>query len=108
VFTNAKTPRAEIARNNEVYQTMVERGVTIEANATIVCGSRLGMYSFIAAGAVVTGDVAPFALMAGIPARRIGWVSHAGERLGNDLACPRTGQRYRLTGQDTLQEVAHA
>ena len=108
VFTNAKTPRAEIARNNEVYQTMVERGVTIEANATIVCGSRLGMYSFIAAGAVVTGDVAPFALMAGVPARRIGWVSHAGERLGNDLACPRTGQRYRLTGQDTLQEVAHA
>jgi acetyltransferase-like isoleucine patch superfamily enzyme len=80
VFTNAKTPRAEIARN-KVFPTMVERGVTIGANATIVCGSRLGMYSFIAAGAVVTGDVVPFALMAGVPARRIGWVSHAGERL---------------------------
>jgi UDP-2-acetamido-3-amino-2,3-dideoxy-glucuronate N-acetyltransferase len=66
------------------------------------------MYSFIAAGAVVTGDVAPFALMAGVPARRIGWVSHAGERLGNDLTCPRTGQRYRLTAQDSLQEIAHA
>jgi UDP-2-acetamido-3-amino-2,3-dideoxy-glucuronate N-acetyltransferase len=108
VFTNAKTPRAEIARNNKVFPTMVERGVTIGANATIVCGSRLGMYSFIAAGAVVTGDVVPFALMAGVPARRIGWVSHAGERLGDDLACPRTGQRYHLTAQDSLQEIAHA
>src|SRR6202022_5034423 len=104
--TTAKTPRAESARNNEVYQTMVERGVTIGANATIVCGSRLGMYSFIAAGAVVTGDVVPFALMAGVPARRIGWVSHSGERLGEDLACPRTGRRYRLASDDTLQEIA--
>jgi acetyltransferase-like isoleucine patch superfamily enzyme len=108
VFTNVKTPRAEINRENEFLQTIVERGVTIGANATIVCGSRLSTYSFIAAGAVVTGDVAPFALMAGVPARRIGWVSHAGERLGNDLTCPRTGQRYRLTAQDTLQEIAHA
>jgi UDP-2-acetamido-3-amino-2,3-dideoxy-glucuronate N-acetyltransferase len=108
VFTNVKIPRAEIDHNNEFFQTVVERGVTIGANATILCGSRLGMYSFIAAGAVVTGDVAPFALMAGVPARRIGWVSHAGERLGNDLTCPRTGQRYRLTAQDTLQEIAHA
>jgi len=108
VFTNVKTPRAEINRKNELFQTLVERGVTIGANATIICGSRLGTYSFIAAGAVVTGDVVPFALMAGVPARRIGWVSRAGERLGDDLACPRTGQRYQLTAQGTLQEIAHA
>jgi predicted dehydrogenase/serine acetyltransferase len=108
VFTNVKTPRAEINRKNELFRTHVEQGVTIGANATIICGSRLGTYSFIAAGAVVTGDVAPFALMAGVPARRIGWVSHSGERLGDDLACPRTGRRYRLTGDDTLQEIANA
>ena len=108
VFTNVKTPRAEISRKSEFFPTIVERGVTIGANATIVCGSRLGMYSFIAAGAVVTGDVVPFALMAGVPARRIGWVSHSGERLGDDLACPRTGRRYCLTGVDKLQEVANA
>jgi UDP-2-acetamido-3-amino-2,3-dideoxy-glucuronate N-acetyltransferase len=108
VFTNVKTPRAEINRKNEFFPTRVERGVTIGANATIVCGSRLGTYSFIAAGAVVTGDVASFALMAGVPARRIGWVSHSGERLGEDLACPRTGRRYRLASDDTLQEIANA
>jgi UDP-2-acetamido-3-amino-2,3-dideoxy-glucuronate N-acetyltransferase len=108
VFANVKTPRAEIERKNEFVQTVVERGVTIGANATIVCGSRLGMYCFIAAGAVVTGDVLPFALMAGVPARRIGWVSRAGERLSEDLACPRTGQRYRLTPENTLQEIAYA
>jgi acetyltransferase-like isoleucine patch superfamily enzyme len=108
VFTNVKTPRAEINRKNEFLQTMVERGVTIGANATIVCGSRLGTYSFIAAGAVVTGDVVPFALMAGVPARRIGWVSHAGERLGDNFACSRTGRQYRLIAEDTLQEVANA
>jgi UDP-2-acetamido-3-amino-2,3-dideoxy-glucuronate N-acetyltransferase len=107
VFTNVKNPRAEIERKNEFLDTVVERGVTIGANATIVCGSRLGMYSFIAAGAVVTGDVVPFALMAGVPARRIGWVSRAGERLAEDLSCPRTGQRYRLTSEGTLQEITH-
>jgi len=108
VFTNLKTPRVESPRNSQVLQTLVERGVTIGTNATIVWGARLGRYSFIADGAVVTGDVIPFALMAGTPARRIGWVSHAGERLSDNLACPRTGQRYRLTGEDTLQEIADA
>jgi UDP-2-acetamido-3-amino-2,3-dideoxy-glucuronate N-acetyltransferase len=108
VFTNVKAPRAEISRKNEFLPTIVERGVTIGANATIVCGSRLGTYSFIAAGAVVTGDVVPFALMAGVPARRIGWVSHSGEQLGDNLACPRTGRRYSLTGTDRLQEVVNA
>jgi UDP-2-acetamido-3-amino-2,3-dideoxy-glucuronate N-acetyltransferase len=105
VFTNVVNPRAEIERKNEFRPTLVKRGATIGANATIVCGSRLGEYCFIAAGAVVTKDVPPFALVAGVPARRIGWVSHSGERLGKDLVCPREGRRYRLAGADRLEEI---
>ncbi len=105
VFTNVMNPRAEIERKNEFRPTLVKRGATIGANATIVCGSRLGEYCFIAAGAVVTKDVLPFALVAGVPARRIGWVSHSGERLGKDLVCPREGRRYRLAGPDRLEEI---
>ena len=105
VFTNVLTPRAEIERKNEFLPTLVKRGATIGANATIVCGSTLGEYCLIAAGAVVTKDVPPFALMAGVPARRIGWVGHAGERLGEDLVCPREGRRYRLAGPDRLEEI---
>jgi predicted dehydrogenase/acetyltransferase-like isoleucine patch superfamily enzyme len=106
VFTNVMTPRAEIERKNEFRPTLVKRGATIGANATVVCGSTLGEYSFIAAGAVVTKDVPAFAMMAGVPARRIGWVGHAGERLSKDLVCPREGRRYRLTGPDHLEEVS--
>lgn len=105
VFTNVMTPRAEIERKNEFLPTLVKRGATIGANATIVCGTTLGEYCFIAAGAVVTRDVPPFALMAGVPARRIGWVGHSGERLGKDLVCPRDGRRYRLAGPDRLEEI---
>lgn len=94
VFTNVATPRAEIDRKAEFRPTRVGRGATIGANATIVCGHDLGAWCLIAAGAVVTHDVQPLALMAGVPARRIGWVSHAGEVLGSDLVCPRTGDRY--------------
>lgn len=94
VFTNVLNPRAEIERKSEFKRTLVRRGTTIGANATIVCGSTLGEYSFIAAGAVVTGDVVPHALMAGVPARRIGWMSRAGGRLGADLVCPIDGSRY--------------
>jgi UDP-2-acetamido-3-amino-2,3-dideoxy-glucuronate N-acetyltransferase len=104
VFTNVMNPRAEIERKNEFRPTLVKRGATIGANATIVCGSRLGEYCFIAAGAVVTKDVPPFALVAGVPARRIGWVSHSGERLSEDLVCPREGRRYRLAGPERLEE----
>lgn len=105
VFTNVNTPRAEIERKDEFLPTRVGRGATIGANATIVCGTTLGEYCFIAAGAVVTKDVPPFALMAGVPARRIGWVSHAGERLGPDLTCPRTGQVYKEVAPNRLAEA---
>jgi len=106
VFTNVNNPRAEIVRRSEFRKTLVRRGATIGANATIVCGHELGAYCFIAAGAVVANDVPAFALMAGVPARRIGWMSHAGARLGPDLACPETGRRYRETGPNTLEEIA--
>jgi len=105
VFTNVRNPRAEVNRRDEFSNTTVRRGATIGANATIVCGVELGAYCMIGAGAVVTHDVPPFALMAGVPARRIGWVSHSGERLGEDLVCPRTGRRYQETSTDTLQEI---
>ena len=102
VFTNVLNPRAEIERKDEFRATLVRRGATIGANATIVCGRTLGEYCFVAAGAVVTRDVPAFALVAGNPARRIGWVSRSGERLGPDLICPRTGERYHEIEPDRL------
>lgn len=106
VFTNVNNPRAEIERKSEFRPTPVGRGATIGANATIVCGHAIGEYAFIAAGAVVAGDVPAFALMAGVPAKRIGWMSHAGHKLGPDLVCPETGRRYRESGPDHLEEIA--
>jgi UDP-2-acetamido-3-amino-2,3-dideoxy-glucuronate N-acetyltransferase len=108
VFTNVTNPRAEVDRRREFVPTRVGRGATIGANATIVCGNSLGAWSFVAAGAVVTSDVAPHALVAGVPARRIGWVSHDGERLGDDLVCPRSGRRYVLAGPERLEELPRA
>jgi acetyltransferase-like isoleucine patch superfamily enzyme len=105
VFTNVNNPRAEIERKDSFSSTYVERGVTIGANATIVCGNRLGAFSFIGAGAVVTHDVKPHALMVGNPARQIGWVSHAGEKLGEDMICPREGRCYGLNSQNNLEEI---
>ncbi len=102
VFTNVKTPRAEIERKDEFLPIVVRHGATIGANATILCGIEIGAYSFIGAGAVVTKDVIPHALMVGSPARQIGWVSHAGERLDEQLVCPRTGMRYRVTATQGL------
>lgn len=98
VFTNVNNPRAEIERKSEFRKTLVRRGATIGANATVVCGHTLGEFCFIAAGAVVTGDVPAHALMAGVPARRIGWMSRAGRKLGADLVCPEDGSRYRERG----------
>jgi UDP-2-acetamido-3-amino-2,3-dideoxy-glucuronate N-acetyltransferase len=105
VFTNVRNPRAHVSRKSEFMPTKVGMGVTIGANATIVCGHRIGDYAFIGAGAVVTKDVPPFALVVGNPGRRIGWVSRAGERLGPSLVCPRTGERYRLNAEAMLEII---
>lgn len=94
VFTNVYNPRAEVSRKDEFMTTLVRRGATIGANATIVCGTEIGPYAFVGAGAVVTEDVPAHALVVGAPARRIGWMSHDGEKLGDDLVCPRSGRRY--------------
>jgi UDP-2-acetamido-3-amino-2,3-dideoxy-glucuronate N-acetyltransferase len=96
VFTNVLLPRAFVNRRSEFLPTLIRRGASIGANATIVCGHTVGQYAMVGAGAVVTRDVEDFALVLGTPARRIGWVSRSGDRLGEDLVCPRTGERYRL------------
>jgi acetyltransferase-like isoleucine patch superfamily enzyme len=106
VFTNVINPRAEIERKTEFRKTLVKRGVTIGANATIICGHDLGEYCMIGAGAVVTKDVPAYALMVGAPARRVGWMSKAGVRLGDDLVCPLDGSEYRETGKDKLEMIS--
>jgi UDP-2-acetamido-3-amino-2,3-dideoxy-glucuronate N-acetyltransferase len=102
VFTNVINPRSAVSRKSEFKPTLVKRGATIGANATIVCGVTIGEYSFIGAGAVITRDVIPYALMVGAPARKVGWISRAGEKLGDDMICPRTGEKYRLDQADNL------
>jgi len=99
VFTNVINPRSAVERKNEFKTTLVKRGASIGANATIVCGVTLGEYCFVGAGAVITKDVKPFALMVGVPARQKGWVSRSGVILGKDLVCPETGEKYKLTGE---------
>lgn len=105
VFTNVNNPRSKIVRKNEYKKTIIRKGASIGANATIICGNELGKYSFIAAGAVVTKDVPPFALMAGTPAKRIGWMSKAGARLRDDLICPIDGVQYKKIDEDFLEEI---
>lgn len=97
VFTNVLTPRAFVERKREFALTLVRRGASIGANATIICGVTIGCYAMIGAGAVVTKDVKDHALVVGNPARPHGWVSRTGEVLGSDLVCPRTGEHYRET-----------
>lgn len=101
VFTNVLNPRSFVSRKHEYRTTRVGRGASIGANAVIVCGHDLGEYSFVGAGAVVTKDVPPYALVVGNPARRVGWMSRAGVRLpeGDVVACPETGERYRIEGE---------
>lgn len=106
VFTNVNNPRANVSRKDEFRTTPIGRGASIGANATIVCGHALGEYCFIGAGAVITKDVPDFAMMVGNPARRVGWMSKLGERLGKDLVCPRDGSIYRETGPDGLVSIA--
>ncbi len=95
VFTNVLFPRAFVNRRDEFLPTLIRKGASIGANATIVCGNTVGAYAMVGAGAVVTRDVGDHALVLGAPARRVGWVSRSGDRLGPDLVCPRTGERYR-------------
>ena len=102
VFTNVYNPRSAVTRKAEYRRTLVKVGATIGANATIVCGVTVGDYAFVAAGAVVNKDVKPFALMAGVPAKHIGWMSQHGERLDlpltgkGEATCPVTGATYWL------------
>ena len=99
VFTNVLNPRSAVSRKNEYRPTLLKKGASVGANATIVCGHTLGEYCLIGAGAVVTKDVPDYALMAGNPARRIGWVSRNGEKLRFDdnhtAVCPATGEIYK-------------
>lgn len=94
VFTNVMNPRANVERKSEFRPTYVRKGATIGANATIVCGVELGAWCFIGAGAVVTRDIPAHAMVVGAPARQIGWMSEAGERLDDTLICPVDGSRY--------------
>ena len=99
VFTNVMNPRAAVVRKDEYQPTIVERGASIGANATIVCGYRIGTYAFVAAGAVVARDVPAHAIVAGVPAKRIGWMCKCGVTLSKKLRCKACGTRYRLRGK---------
>ena len=111
VFTNVHNPRSAVPRKHEYRPTLVKRGATLGANATVVCGHTIGEHAFIGAGAVVTSDVPAYALMVGVPARRIGWISRHGERLllpvhgHGEAACTASGEAYRLYG-DVLKPIA--
>lgn len=113
VFTNVINPRSGVVRKSEYKDTFVKKGVSIGANATIVCGVTLGEYAFIAAGAVVTKDVKPFSLIAGVPGKQIGWMSQYGERIPLPLRgdgrwkCPNTGTVYVLSEEQVSVEVAN-
>lgn len=104
VFTNVYNPRSAVSRKDEYRNTVVKRGVTLGANCTIVCGVTIGEYAFVGAGAVINRDIKPYALMVGVPAKQIGWITQYGERLGlpvtgdGEARCPATGKRYVLTG----------
>jgi UDP-2-acetamido-3-amino-2,3-dideoxy-glucuronate N-acetyltransferase len=103
VLTNVTNPRSQVVRRDLYERTLLRRGCTIGANATVVCGVTVGLYAFVAAGAVVSRDVPDYALVAGVPARQAGWMSRHGHRLpapgpGEHSTCPESGLRYRLEG----------
>lgn len=111
VFTNVYNPRSLIERKNEYRDTLVKKGATLGANCTVVCGNTIGEYAFIGAGAVINKDVKPYALMVGVPARQIGWMSEFGEQLDlplqgeGETACQHTGAVYELNG-DNIKKKA--
>ena len=106
VFTNVYNPRSGVSRKEEYRNTLVKRGVTLGANCTVVCGITLGEYAFVAAGAVINRNVKPYALMVGVPAKQIGWMSQHGVRLDLPLTgqgsatCSATGLRYQLQNDE--------
>lgn len=108
VFTNVYNPRSAVSRKNEYRNTLVKRGATLGANCTIVCGVSVGEYAFVGAGAVINRDVADYALMVGVPAKQIGWMSRHGAKLdlplrGNaEACCPETGERYKLKADSCI------
>lgn len=108
VFTNVVNPRSAVSRKDQYLKTHVGRGASIGANATIVCGHTIGEYAMIGAGAVVTKDIPPYALVVGNPSRRIGWVSEYGHRLSFNekgiATCPESNQRYLLEG-DVVRRI---
>lgn len=106
VFTNDLTPRAKYPKGVAGYKkTLLKEGASIGANATVVCGHTIGSWAMVAAGAVVTKDVSDFALMAGVPARRIGWVCRCGERLDESLTCKKCGCIYTYEGKQGIRIV---
>ncbi len=112
VFTNVYNPRSLIERKNEYRDTLVKKGATLGANCTIVCGVTVGQYAFIGAGAVVNKDVPAYALMVGVPAKQVGWMSEYGEQIplpldgSAEYTCPHSGQHYTLNG--TILECVNA
>src|SRR5690606_5275385 len=112
VFTNVYNPRSLIERKDQYRNTLVKKGATLGANCTIVCGVTIGEYSFVGAGAVVNKDVPAYALMVGVPAKQIGWMSEFGEQLDLPLTghaesvCSHTGAIYRLSGSTVIKEQA--
>jgi UDP-2-acetamido-3-amino-2,3-dideoxy-glucuronate N-acetyltransferase len=107
VFTNIVNPRSAIIRKDSYVSTLVEKGASIGANSTLVCGNRIGKYSFIGAGAVVTKDVKPYALVVGNPARQTGWMSEYGHKLHFDdkgyAICPESGEKYRIQDGNVIK-----
>tara|TARA_B100000242_G_C43054668_1_gene493299 strand:+ start:3235 stop:3822 length:588 start_codon:yes stop_codon:yes gene_type:complete len=110
VFTNVINPRSFIERKNEYRNTLVKKGASLGANSTIICGITIGEYAFVAAGATVNKDVLDFALVAGVPARQIGWMSKFGERIDLPISgeglfiCPNTGDKYQLKNNKIIFE----
>ncbi len=111
VFTNVINPRSHVTRKDEYKKTIVRKGASIGANATIICGNEIGEYAFIGAGSVITKPVIPFSLVVGNPGKQIGWVSRAGHRLVFDeegkAVCPETNDRYKLVG-NTVKQISNS